>query len=79
MTPLNWEYMLAVPPKVQQWGALDGQASFIITFDYGCHEKSVYYNRYAVSRKLTGSLRLDLGLFDTLNEAKAAAEATRGA
>jgi hypothetical protein len=74
---LRWQVMRAALPHVQQWGAVDGLATFIITRDAGCRPDDSFYNRFAVSAKLAGGKRLDLGVHDTLQAAKDKAEATR--
>ena len=73
---LKWRPMQAVLPGVQQWGALDGVVSYVITLDRAC-KPGPQLNRFAVSAQMTGAKTDDLGIWDTLEQAKAAAELSR--
>jgi hypothetical protein len=69
--------MQAALPNVQQWGARDGVSTYVITCDTGCVKDDIYYGRFSVSVRFAGSRINTLGIHDTLEQAKAAAEATR--
>lgn len=77
MAKLAWTPISAPVPRVQMWGASDGLVTYVISRDFGCRPDDRYYGRFAVSAKLVGMGRDDLGLHDTLEQAQAAAEASR--
>ena len=77
MSKLRWNIMRAALPNVQQWGAKDGLVSYVITRDTGCRPDDQFYGRFAVSAKMAGSKMDDLGQYDTLKQAMAAAETVR--
>lgn len=77
MGKLIWQTMKAAIPNAQVWGAKDGAVSYVISRDTGCRRDDRYYGRFAVSAQMAGSRRDDLGVYDTLEQAKAAADASR--
>jgi hypothetical protein len=77
MSKLIWGSMQAALPGVQQWGAQTSLATYVITCDRACIPDDVFYGRFAVSVRELGRTTRHLGAYDTLDQAKAAAEASR--
>jgi len=78
MNRLVWKPMRAPMPEMQMWGARDGFVSYVVTRDVGCLPDDKFYGRYAASVRVLGSSATDhLGVFDTLEQAKGAADEAR--
>lgn len=69
---LDWREIPSPLDGVQMWGAVKNERTYVISLDTACLP-SEFLNRYTVSTQYQG-VRDALGIYDTLEQAQAAAE-----